>query len=79
MKMQQLLNRAAGLTVTAIAVTAATSLPVLAADGDIDFSTMIAAVSGATVIAAFLGMGVVKLGPNFAKWAINKVASFFPG
>lgn len=79
MQMTKLLNRAAGLTVTAIAVTAATSLPVMAADGDIDFSTMIAAVSGATVIAAFLGMGVVKLGPNFAKWAINKVASFFPG
>lgn len=44
---------------------------------DLDFTTMIAAVSGAAVIAAFLGMGVVKLGPNFARWAINKVASFF--
>lgn len=77
--MKQLLNRVPGLAITALAVTAATSLPVMAAGGDIDFSTMIAAVSGATVIAAFLGMGVVKLGPNFAKWAINKVASFFPG
>lgn len=48
-----------------------------AADGDIDFSTMVAAVSGAAVIAAFVSMGVVKLGPNFAKWAINKVAGFF--
>ncbi len=79
MQMTKLLNRASGLTITAIAVTAAGSMPAMAAAGDIDFSTMIAAVSGATVIAAFLGMGVVKLGPNFAKWAINKVASFFPG
>lgn len=49
----------------------------MAAAGDLDFATMIAAVSGATVIAAFMSMGVVKLGPNFAKWAINKVAGFF--
>jgi predicted transcriptional regulator len=47
------------------------------AAGDIDFGTMTAAVSGAALIAAIVGMGVVKLGPNFARWAINKVASFF--
>lgn len=43
----------------------------------LDFSTMTAAVSAATVIAAFVSMGVIKLGPNFAKWAVNKVAGFF--
>ncbi|WP_137885724.1 hypothetical protein [Pseudomonas sp. 2FE] len=48
-----------------------------ASAADLDLTTMIATVSGAAVIAAFLGMGIVKLGPNFARWAINKVASFF--
>lgn len=45
----------------------------------LDFSSMIAVVSGAAVIAAFVSMGVVKLGPNFAKWCVNKIAGFFPG
>jgi len=48
-----------------------------AGETTIDFSSMVAAVSAASVIAAFTAMGVVKLGPNFAKWAINKVAGFF--
>lgn len=62
----------------ALAVALVVAAPLtMAADGDIDFSTMVAAVSGAAVIAAFVSMGVVKLGPNFAKWAINKVAGFF--
>ncbi|PZE11969.1 hypothetical protein DMX10_17945 [Pseudomonas sp. 57B-090624] len=49
----------------------------MAAAGDLDFSTMVGAVSATAVIAAFVSMGVIKLGPNFAKWAINKVAGFF--
>lgn len=62
----------------AVAVALVVASPLsMAAAGDLDFATMIAAVSGATVIAAFMSMGVVKLGPNFAKWAINKVAGFF--
>lgn len=46
-------------------------------EGGLDFSTMVAAVSAASVITAIVGMGVVKLSPNFAKWAVNKVAGFF--
>lgn len=46
-------------------------------DTGLDFSTMVAAVSAATVIGAIVSMGVVKLSPNFAKWAVNKVAGFF--
>ena len=46
-------------------------------EGGIDFSTMVAAVSGAAIVAAIVSMGVVKLGPNFARWAVNKVAGFF--
>lgn len=62
----------------AIATALVVFSPLSMAAGDaIDFSTMIGAVSGAAVIAAFTAMGVVKLGPNFAKWAINKVAGFF--
>lgn len=65
--------------VLAVVLGSTMALPAFAVAGDVDFSTMIAAVSGAAVIAAFVSMGVVKLGPNFAKWAINKVAGFFPG
>lgn len=43
----------------------------------LDFGDMIAAVSAAAVVTAIVGMGVVKLSPNFAKWAVNKVAGFF--
>lgn len=49
----------------------------LAADNDIDFSSMVSGISATAAIAAIVGMGVVKIGPNFARWAINKVASFF--
>lgn len=66
-------------TAVAVVLGSVMALPAFAAAGDVDFTTMIAAVSGAAVIAAFVSMGVVKLGPNFAKWAINKVAGFFPG
>jgi len=60
----------------AVALAAAAPLT-FAADGDLDFSGMVAAISAAAVVAAFMSMGTVKLGPNFAKWAINKVAGFF--
>lgn len=43
----------------------------------LDFTSMVGAVSGAAVIAAISSMGIVKLGPNFARWAVNKVAGFF--
>jgi len=44
---------------------------------DLDFAAMIAAVSATAVVAAIVSMGVVKLSPNFARWAVNKVAGFF--
>lgn len=42
-----------------------------------DFSDMVAAASATAVVAAIVSMGVVKIGPNFARWAVNKVAGFF--
>ncbi|HEJ4066601.1 TPA: hypothetical protein SL480_002685 [Pseudomonas aeruginosa] len=59
------------------AVAASSAVPAFAAEGDLDFSSMISSVNGSAVIAAFMAMGVVKLGPNFARWAVNKVAGFF--
>ncbi|MBD8709015.1 hypothetical protein IFT47_20500 [Pseudomonas sp. CFBP 13711] len=61
---------------TSVAATVAAPMT-FAAGNDIDFSTMIGGIAGATAIAAIVSMGVVKIGPNFAKWAVNKVASFF--
>lgn len=49
----------------------------MAADGDLDFAPMIAGVSAGAAVTAIVGMGVVKLAPNFARWATNKIASFF--
>ncbi|MEF9673144.1 hypothetical protein QNM99_16995 [Pseudomonas sp. PCH446] len=43
----------------------------------IDFSSLSSGVDSSTAITVIVAMGVVKLGPNFAKWAVNKVASFF--
>ncbi len=43
----------------------------------IDFSTMTGSVDTTTVVAALVAMGVVKMAPGFAKWAVNKVGSFF--
>lgn len=59
------------------AVAASAAVPAFATEGDLDFSSMISSVNGSAVIAAFMAMGVVKLGPNFARWAVNKVAGFF--
>ncbi|HGM5838430.1 TPA: hypothetical protein ACKRLD_003390 [Pseudomonas aeruginosa] len=59
------------------AVAASSAVPAFAAEGGLDFSSMISSVNGSAVIAAFMAMGVVKLGPNFARWAVNKVAGFF--
>lgn len=54
-----------------------TAAPVFAAGGDIDFSSMTGAIAATAVVAAIVSMGVVKIGPNFTRWAVNKVASFF--
>ena len=43
----------------------------------LDFSSITSAVSVAGVSAAIIAMGALKVGPNVAKWAANKLASFF--
>ena len=43
----------------------------------IDYSSITGAVNVGTVAAAIVAMGVLKVGPNVAKWASNKLASFF--
>jgi len=63
--------------VTAVAVLGVVGASAANADGGPDFSTMIAGVASAGAVAAIVAMGVVKIAPNFAKWATNKVASFF--
>ncbi|MBP1143233.1 negative regulator of sigma E activity [Pseudomonas sp. PvP027] len=42
-----------------------------------DYGSMISDVASTGAVAAIVAMGVVKIAPNFAKWAVNKVASFF--
>lgn len=43
----------------------------------VDFSTVLAGASAAAIITAILAAGAVKAGPNFAKWGVNKLATFF--
>lgn len=42
-----------------------------------DYSTILTGLSAAGAIAAIIGAGVIKAGPGFARWATNKVATFF--
>ena len=67
-------TQAAVVTAAAASVVAPMSF---AAAGDVDFSAMIGGVVATGAVAAIVAMGVVKIAPNFAKWAVNKVASFF--
>ena len=69
-------------TSSVVSTVAAATVGTLVATGyasadDIDYSTMISGVSAAGTVAAIVGMGVIKLAPNFAKWGVNKVAGFF--
>ena len=43
----------------------------------VDFSSMISTPVAAGAVAAIVAMGAVKIAPNFARWAVNKVANFF--
>lgn len=47
------------------------------ARADVDYTSIGAAVSVAGVATAIVGMGVLKVGPNVARWATNKLANFF--
>jgi len=42
-----------------------------------DLSAITSAVDVSTVAVAIIAMGALKVGPNVAKWAANKLASFF--
>lgn len=42
-----------------------------------DFSTITAGVDSSSVVTAIVAMGVILVGPGFAKWATKKVAGFF--
>lgn len=42
-----------------------------------DFTPITAAVTIGTLVVAIIAMGAIKIGPNVARWASNKLASFF--
>lgn len=42
-----------------------------------DFSSISTGLSAATAVTAIIAMGAIKIAPNFAKWATNKIAGFF--
>lgn len=63
-----------GGLVVAVAPLAMVATSARAAD---DFTAITTAVSVAGVSAAIIAMGALKVGPNVAKWAANKLASFF--
>jgi len=44
---------------------------------DLDFSTMVESLTYAALVTALVSFGVVQLAPNFAMWAVDKVAGFF--
>lgn len=46
------------------------------AAGD-DYSSIVTAVSIGGVVTAIIAMGAVKIAPNVARWATNKIANFF--
>ncbi|MDR1996478.1 hypothetical protein [Azonexus sp.] len=44
---------------------------------DMDFSAISAGLAIGGAVTAIIAMGALKMSPNFAKWATNKIASFF--
>jgi len=42
-----------------------------------DLSPITQAVNVGTIVLAIIGLAAIKIGPNVAKWAGNKLASFF--
>ena len=43
----------------------------------VDFSTVLAGITATTIAAAIVAAGAIKAAPNFVKWGVNKLASFF--
>lgn len=58
---------AAGLTAAAASSQAA----------GLDFSPITSAVDVGTIAVAVIALAAIKIGPNVAKWAGNKLANFF--
>jgi hypothetical protein len=48
-----------------------------AAGTGIDYSPITSAIDVSTVAIAIVAMAALKAGPNVARWAANKLASFF--
>jgi len=44
---------------------------------EIDFSSMLAAITVADIIGAMLALGFICTSSNFTMWAVDKVAGFF--
>lgn len=42
-----------------------------------DFSTILTGLAATGAVAAIIGAGAIKAAPGFARWATNKVATFF--
>ena len=42
-----------------------------------DFTGVLAGLASATVVTAIISAGGIKAAPGFARWATNKVATFF--
>lgn len=42
-----------------------------------DFSEILAGLAVAGAVSAIIGAGTLKAAPGFARWATNKVATFF--
>jgi hypothetical protein len=48
-----------------------------AANAALDFTPISAAIDVATVVTAITALAALKVSPGFAKWAYNKVISWF--
>lgn len=42
-----------------------------------DYSSILTGLSAAAAVTAIIGAGAIKAAPGFARWATNKVATFF--
>jgi hypothetical protein len=42
-----------------------------------DFGEILTGLAVTSAVSAIIGAGAIKAGPGFARWATNKVATFF--
>jgi hypothetical protein len=50
-----------------------------AATSDIDYSAITSSIATAGLITAVMSLGLVKFGPQIAKWGLAKLTSMFGG